>query len=628
LDEAYRAFASDPEDPPDVFTALFTAEDDAADLIAELDRPIRTATIAGVVAGLLLSTAGAIFLLRRYRTEHRLMAADGDAAARFFGRALAQYAAPAFAGALLGVAFAWLVIEISGPSGRADLETVPWPLVIAVSVFAWGLASLVTAVAAVRLTDALDVDVGAIRTTWLALLLGAVVVMWVQVGQADHSETIDASTIALPLAGILAGVVLTVVLLRVLLHALRRTGRRLPTPLFLAWRALTASESGALVLTAALVLATGLAVLSATFVDSIDTAVELKTSTAVGAASRLEAIDRVDPAVVPAGSTIIRTLTTEARTAAGDAVTVDVLAIDPDTFAGAVDWPDEFGGTADDLVERLSDDGGVVVPVVIVEGRSLGSSGEFGGERVFPYESVGTVRSTPLASADHPTIVVRTDTFETVARRRWENGLEGVDPVEIEVAEALGREIEYVPPLTSFGNTIVSRQPIEVLTALGEQEGWRVREAVSAAEEVRSIDVAASRWGFEYLRILSTIAGVVALTALAFYLTERRAQREVSTVMTEQMGISRTTNVLAAIAEVVGLVAASLAVGVVTAIVTARRVFPVLEPSPDLAPTVGLTVDPVQLLGLAGIVIIAVSIAAAWAQRAASAAQKAAVLRG
>ena len=121
---------------------------------------------------------------------------------------------------------------------------------------------------------------------------------------------------------------------------------------------------------------------------------------------------------------------------------------------------------------------------------------------------------------------------------------------------------------------------------------------------------------------------LVALTALAFYLTERRAQREVSTVMTEQMGISTTTNVLAAIAEVVGLVAASLVVGVVTAIVTARRVFPVLEPSPELAPTVGLTVDPVQLIALAGIVIIAVAIAAAWAQRAASAAQKAAVLRG
>ena len=120
----------------------------------------------------------------------------------------------------------------------------------------------------------------------------------------------------------------------------------------------------------------------------------------------------------------------------------------------------------------------------------------------------------------------------------------------------------------------------------------------------------------------------VALTALAFYLTERRAQREVSTVMTEQMGITKTTNVLAAVAEVVGLVAASLVVGVVTAIVTARRVFPVLEPRPELAPTVGLTVDPGQLILLAGVVVIAVSLAAAWAQRAASAAQKATVLRG
>lgn len=622
IGDRYREFARDPLEPPSLFTALLDARDDADALIAELRDPVRTATLAGAGAGLALSSLGAIFMIRRRRSEYRLLVADGDGWWRFFGRANLQYAAPAVVGAFAGVAIAWGTVRILGPSGTADLGAVPWADVLAVSALACVLAGVVTAFAVLRLADGLERDVGRPTRSWLYLLGGVAVAMWIQVGD-ETSGGIGPLVVAFPFVGIVAGVAVAVALLRLVLHLARRTGRRLPTSLFLAWRALTGSETGALLLAGALGLAAGLAVLSSVFVSTVDTALADKAVTVVGSRTRLDIADRADAESLPPGSTILR----EQASRVGEAP-VQLLVLDPETFATAVEWPSSFGRSPDELVEQLGEPIDGVVPVAVAGRREVPEQGEFGVQRVFPYEVVTTVRSFPLATGPGTTLVMRADQLDRIAQERFADGLEEVGSAEALAAEALGETIDYETPLDAFSQTIVSQAPAEEVTRAAEAAGLRVREVVTLADESNRVDNSSTRWAFDYLRLLAAIGGMTAVGAMALYLAERRSQREVATVMTDQMGVRPSTNVVASVTEMVGLVVVALVTGAAVALAVAWRVFPAFEPDPDISPVARLVVRVVDVVGVVVVAVVAVGITAALVQRSAANAARGRVLRG
>ena len=622
LATAHRVWATDPNVSPILVTAVPDAARTAAGVIAELEQPIRTATWSGTVVGLLLSTLGAIFLIRRRRSDHRLMAADGDAAWRFFVRAVVQYTAPAVIASAVGVAVGWALIRLLGPSGTATWSVVPWSGVLLVSAGAVLLAGVTSAVISIRLVDSMDEPVGAIGRTWLLVLAGVAVTMWIQVGR-EGGDDVNPLIVSFPFVGVVTGVLVAVGALRVALRRLRRTGRRLPTSLFLAWRALTASEAGALTLTAALGLASGLVVLSVSFVATIDAATSAKAATTTGAVSRLDTIENVDPADLPAGATVVLSFSTQV-----DDRTAEVLAIDPVTFADAVAWPPEFGRSAAEVVELLGTEVDGAVPAVAVAGRGTPERAEFGLQRVHPYELVGTIASAPMASPSGMTLLVRADVFEQFSRDRWENGQLEIDPVDQQIADMFDRDIEYTSPLDAFGDTVLSSRPLAELEAVAEERGWPVRATGSLAEQTSDVEARATRWAFDYLGLLAVIAGVVAIAVMAFYLAERRRQREVTAVMTHQIGIRQRTNVAAAVVEIVGLVVAAVAAGAIAAAVTARRVFPVFEPDPGVPPTVALIIDATTVLAVLAGTIVVVAGVAAWSQRSVSRAEQARVLRG
>lgn len=619
----HRAFAADPDAPPSLFTALFDARSDASAVIAELEQPIATATLAGAAAGLALSTLGAVFMIRRRRSEYRLLAADGDGWWRFFVRAGVQYAAPALVGVVSGVAVAWLTITVLGPSGSADLGAVPWRSVAAFSLVACMLAGAVTASLAVRTADGMNVDTGGVSTSWLFVLGGAAVAMWLQVGERAPGDAAGLLVVAFPFVGIVTGVVMIVLLLRLVLRASRRTGTRLPTSLFLAWRALTGSETGALLVTSALGLAAGLAVLSTVFVSSVDTAIVDKAITVVGSETQLDIADRADRAALPVDTTIMRTLSTRASGTA-----TRVIAIDPDTFSSAALWPSSFGMSPTEVVDVLGDPVDGAVAVAVVGGDRLADRGEFGVQRVFPYEVVAHLRSFPLASDVGPTLVVRADQFEEFARRRFEQGLDGVSPAEQLAAEALGEEIGFASPLDAFGHTIVSRASSGEMTSAAEAADLVVREVLTLAVESNRIGNQSTRWAFDFLRILAAIGAMTALVAMALYLSERRRERAVAAIMVDQMGIPMRTNIAASVAEMVGLVSVALATGTVSALLVAWRAFPSFEPDSRTPPSAGLVVTPLEIMVIVGLAVAAVALTAAKAQHSATSAARSRVFRG
>jgi hypothetical protein len=231
----------------------------------------------------------------------------------------------------------------------------------------------------------------------------------------------------------------------------------------------------------------------------------------------------------------------------------------------------------------------------------------------------------PTASTTTPTLVVRADVLEGFAVARWE---ELVGPTDAPTAEVAGRTVEYESPLSVFGKTILSTRPLAEIEALAERLGWRVIETNSLAGQAGDIEALATRWAFDYLGLLAVVGIVAASGVLTFYLAERRRSREVTAVMTSQMGISRRTNVVAAMLEMVGLVVAAIAAGALAAAVTARRVFPSFEPDPDVPPTVGLSLDATTIGVMLVAAILVVAAVAAWSERRVSTADAARVLRG
>jgi len=623
ITDPYLVFTGSPEpDPLNVFTALIDAEVEILDVVADLAGPIRTTTLAGAAVGVALSAMGAVFAIRRKRVEFRLMAADGDGWWRFFGRAVAQFALPTVVGLLVGVGVGYVIVAAIGPNGNAEFAAIDWSDIAAVSVAACVVAGVVTAFSAIRLSDELDKEVGRLRGSWLLFAVGLTLAMWVQVGR-PQSDGVNPLVVAFPFVGILTGVTLAVVALRWVLHRARHTGARLPTSWFLAWRALTGSEAGALLLTAAVGVAAGLAVLSATFVFSVDRATNDKVVTAVGSNTRVDLLDTPDAVALPSGTTIVRSQSSTV----GDRQ-VEIVAVDPATFAAVVRWPSSFGGSADDLVEQLGGPAGNSVPAVVV-GGGLPTSGEFGRLRTFPYRIVGSVGSVPLASTTGPTLVVRTDTFESFARTRYDAGLEVVDPIELNVAQTLGRELTFVPALEGFGYAIVSNASGGDIAELVADAGLRINGDLRTFDaELAGISTQSTRWAFDYLGVLAAIGAVAALGAMALYLTERRRDIALSTAMTAQMGIGARTSAFSSVIEMVGLVSVSLAAGAGSALLTARQAFPAFEPDPDVPPISGAVFNVARLGVVAALAVASVAVIAAVVQYRSSRSVTAEVLRG
>ena len=624
LFEPYRRFATTPESPPSTFSALPPQLARADALIEGLEPAVRTATLAGVGAGLLLSTLGAVFVVRRRRQEFRLFAADGDSAWRFAGRGAVQYIGPALLGAALGVALAGVAVAALGPSRSTYYSVVPWGAVAVATAVAVVAGAVVTAVLGVRLADELGRSRPVLGRGALAGLAGLTMAMWIQVGD-ERARGADALVAALPVVGIATGVVAAVSVLRVALGALRHVGGSLPTPAFLAWRSLTASAAGAQAVTCALGLAAGLAVVSSALVTSMDDATAAKAATVVGANTRLDTADALHADVLPPGSTVVRTTTSQAS-----GRPIDIVAIDPATFAAVVAWPAAFGSSPEAVIERLATPDSPGVPVLAVGPWPLAVHGEWGFVLHIPYDVVGQVASAPLASDRHPTLLVRADVLETFARERWDRGDEPLVPVDyqLDVPYGSGPERHYESPLSRFGYTVLSTQSADPLRAVAEEQGWRRVEIVTLTSEADAVESAAARWSFDYFRMLAAIGGVVALAAIVMYLAERRREREVTAVMTQAMGIRPLAGLLAAVAEMVVLTGVAAVSGAAAALIIARRLFPRFEPRPGLPPAAGVSVDlivpAIMLLAALGVV----SAAAAWTQRSASRARRAEVLRG
>ena len=589
---------------PMLATDVFDLRDEVDGIVADLDQPIATAAIGGIVLGLLVTAAGAAFAVRKQETEVRLLRADGDAAWRFAARAVAQFTAPAALGAALGVAAAWLLVATPGGGVGPSTDVIDVGSVVRVAVVGLGVAAAITAAAASRVLHTRRSMVGSLRLAWFLPIVGVAAAAWIQVGTEGDAGEVDVLVIAFPLVGLTAGVGLVVLAAQWLMRRAHRSGGSLPPALFLAWRRITSADSSAVLLSAALGIALGLIMFSSSLVAGLDTASVAKATTAVGGVTQVKGDGLLD-AELPEETTLVRVLSTR-TTIGGNSVTV--LAIDPTTYAAGVSWHPTFGASAAEVVAALEQPVAADVAAVVAGRFPISPEAGFGTSRVTSYAVVETIDAAPLTSEVAPTLLVSADQVNAAAR----SDHDAARPADVDADEWAD---EFQSPLLGARPVLISQLDRASLTSFLDDNEIQVQELVTLTDRRDLVGNRAARWTFEYVSLLAVIAGLAALGTLFFYLSEQRANRQLSTVMAERMGLRQRTAATAAVGEVLGLVVVAFVAGTSVGLVVAMRLFDRFEPDPRLAPDVGLD-PPWALVGAiaaaATVVVVLAALVNQW----------------
>ena len=285
--------------------------------------------------------------------------------------------------------------------------------------------------------------------------------------------------VALPVVALLLAVGVAVGVATWLLGRLGKRGTALPDVAYLALRRFGTGTLAMGLVAAAVGLGVGLVVFSAALTTTLDRTVDVKLATQVGGES---SITLTGPPPVgfqaPAGTTVVRTFDT--LVTPGQVRTLTV-AIDPDTFAGAVTWPDEFGAGLDGVLADLAGPIDGSVPVVAIEGELPIDSGALGLTQTWAYRVERRIDAVPFAGESTMTLLVDGDRLDAFALAEA-----GYDSVQEANAD------RYLVPTQRFRVRLVSQASIDDLVAALDAGEVVYRDPLSRAELRRSPDLLAA----------------------------------------------------------------------------------------------------------------------------------------
>ncbi|MGI9647344.1 MAG: hypothetical protein ACR2OI_02375, partial [Acidimicrobiia bacterium] len=562
--------------PPEVRSPVAGILDEVNSLVARLGQPLGSVKSAGIAVGIAVMMASAVLAVERRGPEYRLLAGEGDRWGSFTSRAAAQLVLPTAIGAVVGVALAVIVAALSFDQVALADTVRPGPIVVVGGI---GLAAAALTTGVLAQATLGSGRIGAKRALWpsAAILVGIAGYLWIQVGRSRTlgSGSVDLTVAALPIVALLAAVSVMLLALEVVARRSRRSRRGLPAIPLLAWRRVTAESVGARLIVGALGVGIGLIVFSTILVATLQRSVDVKSAISVGAETSIELLAHPPSYVeLPAGSTIVGVQAT--RTSPGDG-NVTMIALDPATFPDAVSWPEELGGSPEQLLEFLESDVGYNLPVVGIAGQNPPVVGGFGSFQSSPYQVVARFRSLPLASERSPTLVVSADRLDQFELDRVAPGL-GLSPNDPEVEDL------FVSPVERYRPFLVSQStPAELMPFLEANE-LVVRDVVTRDGIRGAVDTIGASFAFDYLRLLGYVGAATSGVALALYLAARRKRRALASVMTRRMGLGSraaavvTTLEVAVLSGIAAITAALLAPRVT------ERLIPRFDPSPGIPP--------------------------------------------
>lgn len=595
LADAMLGLATEAQPSPRLTSAI----DDTTDLVRlaadRLVDPLRSARSVGTIVGLLAMAAVGVFFVERNRVGFRLLVAEGAGTIRIGLRVAAMLAVPVGVGAGVGLLVASPIVGIVGPVDPPGVDGVGLRLIATVAAAALVVVASTAAGWAIRATRPLPPEtLRALAGAFAVGVIGVAVLMWFQVGRtrALDDNTIDLAIIVLPLAVTTAGLIVALAVVGVVGQAVAPSAERLPTLGFLTLARLTASGASIRITSLMLGLGLGMVVFATAFVGTLGRTVDVKLSSEIGGASRVQILDPLPTSNGLDASTVVREFDT-AITSTGQRVLV--LAVDRATYAAAVDWPEEFGLDAASALSALAPTSNDRVAAIAIDGQAIPDRSEFGFSRSFPFEVVDRVKALPGSAARRATLLVVGDDLDAIGLRRA-----GFDTLD----EAAGTN--YRPPTDRFRRIVVSQQGLGSVLAELDRLDVRTRDPASREGRSNSPDIVAARSAFAYLGLLGGVGAVGATGALMASLAARRRQRSLSAVMLRSMGFGAGRSATATVFEVGGLVGVMSLTAAAAAPFTVERVASRFDPSPGRPPPPTLDVPWIQLGSTAVAVLVGI----------------------
>jgi hypothetical protein len=588
--------------PPLTDTMLADAVARAEQATSGLVGPVSALSIGGQALGLLAVGASTVVGGRRRLARARLWAARGVGPGRL-GLRMAAMSLPALAGGVTaGWGLAVFLVDRLGPGGgmhQTAIGDTLWRSVLA-GVLALLVVAVVGTVAAASAgrSSAAPRRLPPVAETTAAIL--AAVAAW-QVrdsGRAvvvapDGTVAIDLLALALPLLLLVALAGFGARLLRLLLRvAGRRRGPRAPS-WYLASRRLRAVSPAVTGLVALAATAAGILVFAATISESATATIDEKAGLMVGADAslrlpRAEATRQaLDLDELPGRKTY---LVRAEEALLADRADVDVLAVDPGTFADVAHVPDGMTrAEVEGLLSRLAPSGDGPLPAALA-GTSLPAlpSGALAVEvtgYAFEVDVVERLVAFPGMVADRPLLVVADP-----------DALSPEDPAMVARVASLTDPLMWVDGVLDLDH--------EAWVQAMWNAGISDHHTLVLASELRDDPTLEPLgWTFAYLRAQAVAVGLLGLLALLASFVTTQRQRALSTAMAARMRLGVGSRTAAQAVELVCLLGATLALGGGAGLLAARTVLDQYDPLPALALPPLLTVPVGVLLG-AGVVAV------------------------
>jgi len=153
-------------------------------------------------------------------------------------------------------------------------------------------------------------------------------------------------------------------------------------------------------------------------------------------------------------------------------------------------------------------------------------------------------------------------------------------------------------------------------------------QLVVTAEEVQDIPfIDAAVQTFLVLRVLGIAAAVLLIAVAVVYLRARQRGRVVATLLSDRMGMPRSTMRAASVVELGAMLAVSFVAGALVGLVSSALVVPSIDPLPTIPPAPLIAVPSSALLVTAAALAAAAVVGGALADRGARARSTAEVMR-
>ena len=570
---------------------------------------VPVAVSGGVLAQVLVAAAGSAWADKR-AAEVRLLAARGVGPAPLAGKAALELALPALAGAVVGWGAARLLVAAAGPASAVDPSATARAGYLAAAGFLVGLATAST-VAGLRARGTAERPLGAgprwpATVPWELAAVLAAAGCWALLRSRDAivSEAgiaqVNGLLVAFPVLAVAGVAVLTARLITGLLPRLRRWSAGRSPAVFLAVNRLAAARAATAVLLVAVTLPVAVLGYTAVLTASSQRTLEAKVGVQIGAGQAVTSITRLQPtpAMSAAGTFLVRYDGSVAQ--GGTSTDVQVLAIDPATFADTAAWDRSF---ADEPLDRLVD--ALETPDVdgrlpmVAAGLPAGATELRVGRLPVPVQVVGTARVLPGRRTDAPLLLVAADRLGEVPRSA------------------------VASPVSELWSGSAGPAAAQAMADAGARN-LRTLDPAGVYDRANFLGIT---WTFGYLSALAVFVGVIAVGGLLLHLEARSRTRVSGYVMARRLGLTRAAHLRSLLVELVvvsatGVLLGGLLAAGAVAVVYRRLDVDLLRPPTELLdvpwPTVAVTV-----LGA----LAAAVLAAVYAQSAADRADPATVLR-